>query len=110
MHKPFLIDKLKFDLRIYILLCGVDPLRMYFYKEGLCRLATEEYQPPCQANLNNLFMHLTNYAINKQNEEVQQQLQNDQNSESTGFKRSLNFALNYLRERGHDADKLLETI
>ena len=43
MHKPLLIDNLKFDLRIYVLLCGVDPLRVYFYKEGLCRLATQEY-------------------------------------------------------------------
>jgi tubulin polyglutamylase TTLL6/13 len=43
MHKPLLIDNLKFDLRIYILLCGVDPLRVYFYREGLCRLATQEY-------------------------------------------------------------------
>jgi tubulin polyglutamylase TTLL6/13 len=46
LHKPFLIDNLKFDLRIYVLLCGVDPLRVYFYKEGLCRLATCEYRPP----------------------------------------------------------------
>lgn len=40
VHKAFLIDKLKFDLRIYVMVCGVDPLRVYFYKEGLCRLAT----------------------------------------------------------------------
>ena len=46
LHKAFLIDKLKFDLRIYVLLSGVDPLRIYFYKEGLCRLATQEYKPP----------------------------------------------------------------
>ena len=31
MHKVFLIDKLKFDLRIYVLLSGVDPLRIWFY-------------------------------------------------------------------------------
>ena len=65
MHKPFLIENLKFDLRIYIYLCGVDPLRIFFYKEGLCRMATAEYKPPNQNNLDNLFMHLTNYAINK---------------------------------------------
>jgi len=65
LHKPYLIDNLKFDLRIYVLLCGVDPLRVYFFKEGLCRLATCEYEPPHQKNLDNLLMHLTNYAINK---------------------------------------------
>jgi tubulin polyglutamylase TTLL6/13 len=46
LHKPFLIDNLKFDLRIYVMLCGVDPLRVYFYDEGLCRLATFEYESP----------------------------------------------------------------
>lgn len=71
IHKAFLIDKLKFDLRIYVMVCGVDPLRVYFYKEGLCRMATQEYKPPAQSNLSNLFMHLTNYAINKFSDKFQ---------------------------------------
>jgi tubulin polyglutamylase TTLL6/13 len=31
----------------------------------LARFATEEYIGPQKSNLDNLFMHLTNYAINK---------------------------------------------
>jgi len=65
LHKPYLIDGLKFDLRIYVLVTGVKPLRCFIYKEGLARFATEAYQSPMGNNLNNLFMHLTNYAINK---------------------------------------------
>ncbi len=38
---PFLLDGLKFDLRIYVLLAGVRPLRIFMYNEGLVRLATE---------------------------------------------------------------------
>jgi tubulin polyglutamylase TTLL6/13 len=56
---------LKFDLRIYIFLCGLDPLRIYMHKDGLSRFATEQYVPPSNNNLDNFFMHLTNYAINK---------------------------------------------
>jgi tubulin polyglutamylase TTLL6/13 len=40
MHKPHLIDGLKFDMRIYVLVAGIDPLRIFVYEEGLARLAT----------------------------------------------------------------------
>ena len=67
VSNPLLYKGLKFDLRIYVLLAGCDPLRIYIYNEGLVRFATEKYEPPCEENIDNLYMHLTNYAINKDN-------------------------------------------
>jgi tubulin polyglutamylase TTLL6/13 len=71
------------------MVAGVDPLRVYFYNEGLCRLATQEYKQPHSSNLSNLFMHLTNYAINKASDKFQR----NQGDDDTGHKRSLTFAL-----------------
>ena len=65
---PYLIDGLKFDMRLYVLLYGVNPLRIFLFKDGLVRLATEQYVKPSDDNIDNLFMHLTNYAINKNND------------------------------------------
>ena len=87
MHKPYLIDNLKFDLRIYVLITGVNPLRCYIYKEGLARFATEEYISPLGSNLNNLCMHLTNYAINKDNDQFI--FNDDPNKDNIGHKWSL---------------------
>ena len=61
------------------------PLRIFIYKEGLARFATQDYVAPLGSNLNNLFMHLTNYAINKESEDFVQ----NNGSEDTGHKRSL---------------------
>jgi len=64
---PYLIDELKFDCRFYVLMTGCSPLRIFLYNEGLARFATEKFEPPNEENLNNHWMHLTNYAINRKN-------------------------------------------
>ena len=38
LTKPYLINGHKFDLRLYVLLTGIDPLRVFLYKDGLVRL------------------------------------------------------------------------
>jgi tubulin polyglutamylase TTLL6/13 len=104
MHKPYLIDNLKFDMRIYVLISGIDPLRIFVYEEGLARFATEEYKPPRSENLDNKFMHLTNYAINKEspnfifNEGVENM--------DVGHKRSLTSVYRQIAEDGHDVEEL----
>lgn len=67
LQKPYLIEGLKFDLRLYVLLAGCDPLRIFLYHDGLARFATEQYVAPSRENMENICMHLTNYAINKEN-------------------------------------------
>uniref|UniRef100_A0A2K5EJG9 Tubulin tyrosine ligase like 13 n=1 Tax=Aotus nancymaae TaxID=37293 RepID=A0A2K5EJG9_AOTNA len=66
--QPFLIDAFKFDMRIYVLITSCDPLQIFMYEEGLARFATTPYVEPSHNNLDNVCTHLTNYAINKHNE------------------------------------------
>jgi tubulin polyglutamylase TTLL6/13 len=97
LHKPYLIDNLKFDMRIYVLVYGVDPLRVFVFREGLARFATEEYTGPFKNNLDNLFMHLTNYAINKNNENFEHN--EDSADDETGSKRSITAVLKHIEDQ-----------
>lgn len=63
---PFLINGLKFDLRIYVLITSFDPWRIYIFNEGLVRFASDAYSPII--NKSNKYAHLTNYSINKKND------------------------------------------
>ena len=84
---PYLIDGKKFDLRIYVLVSGVDPLRVYIHNEGLTRISTSDYTVK---NITNQFAHLTNYSINKNSELFKAaSVDGEGDSETEGFKWSL---------------------
>ena len=44
IDNPLLVDGYKFDLRIYVALTSINPLRLYIYEDGLARFATQKYQ------------------------------------------------------------------
>ena len=91
MHKPHLIDGFKYDLRIYVVVNGINPLRIYIYKDGLARFATEKYVKQDEENIKNHMMHLTNYAINKESENFVANTNADE--DDVGSKRSLQAVL-----------------
>ena len=65
IDNPLLIQGKKFDLRLYVMIRGIDPIEAYFYKEGMARFATHNYKKPDQSNQKDLYMHLTNFSLNK---------------------------------------------
>ncbi|XP_042329065.1 LOW QUALITY PROTEIN: tubulin polyglutamylase TTLL13-like [Sceloporus undulatus] len=101
--KPFLIDGFKFDMRIYVLVTSCDPLRIFIYEEGLARFATMRYIEPSSSNLEDICMHLTNYAINKHNE-------NFVRDDNTGSKRKLSTLNAWMREHSYDTAELWRDI
>lgn len=105
MHRPLLIDKLKFDIRLYVLVKSLEPLQIYIAKEGLTRFCTEPYQEPSQKNLSHVFMHLTNYSLNVQSGNFVHS-----ESLSTGSKRTFSSVLYRLASKGVDIKKVWSDI
>lgn len=99
ISKPFLVDNLKFDLRIYVLVTSCDPLRIYVYKDGLVRFAVNPYQDPSNSNVDDVMMHLTNYAITKHSSDF---IRDDE----TGHKRKISHLNKWFDSNGYNKDKI----
>ena len=105
VHNPLLINSHKFDLRVYVLVTSIEPLRIYVFKEGLARFATEAYNTTDKTNK---YSHLTNYSINKKNDKFVQ----NQTAEHDdfGYKWSLAALCKHLDNIGIDMDFLWSRI
>ena len=98
IDNPLLINNLKFDLRLYVLVTNFDPLKIYVYNEGLVRFASEPYN--LETIKSNVYAHLTNYSINKKSENF---VQNKNLSERDfGNKWSLSALQSHLERLGID--------
>jgi tubulin polyglutamylase TTLL5 len=99
---PLLINGHKFDLRIYVLVTSFDPFRVYVYKEGLTRFATEEYTTA--TNKKSRYIHLTNYSLNKKN--ANWKTNEDADRDDYGFKWSVTALCKHLEQIGIDMNLL----
>jgi Tubulin-tyrosine ligase family len=111
LTKPFLLDGYKFDLRLYILVFGTNPLRIFLHDEGLVRLCTTKFNTKItNKSIKLATMHLTNYALNVKSDKFQEN-QNPSDIHD-GHKRSLKVFYDFLRQEKGDAtvDKLQESI
>lgn len=107
VSKPYLINGNKFDLRLYVLVTSVHPLRIYLYKDGLARFASVKYNDEL-AFLNDRYMHLTNYSINRLSKNY---TPNEDFAACEGHKWTLQTLLQYLKsEKRVDIDSLWEAM
>lgn len=105
--EPYLVDELKFDLRVYALVVSIDPLRIYLHREGLARFCTEKYEKPRDGNLELSFAHLTNYALNKNNPNFQQPT-DKKGQDKSCHKRSMQSVIKQIEEELQEKNKTNE--
>lgn len=120
---PLLIDKKKFDFRLYLLIKGVDTMHGYIAFEGMARFCTEDYAKPKMKTQNkdenkedkeyddndHLYSHLTNFSLNKKSDKYE--TNNDfENNENSGSKRLLSTIFRHLENDGIDVDEIKDDI
>ncbi|XP_013398741.1 tubulin polyglutamylase TTLL4 [Lingula anatina] len=64
ISNPLLVNGSKIDLRVYVHVTSINPLRIYVNPEGLVRISVEKYT---MKDINNRAIHLTNKDINDKN-------------------------------------------
>lgn len=101
---PYLLDGLKFDLRLYVLVTSCHPLTIFWHKEGIARFATQQYSLSKGKNEMSGFAHLTNYAINKDQAEFK--ISQSDIEAGTSSKRTLETVYKRLAEDGVDVNLL----
>lgn len=73
IERPLLYRGRKFDIRVLVMVD--DKMQVYVYRNAYCRTSTQEYSLD---NINDLFIHLTNYAVQKKNKKPTRQLEEDE--------------------------------
>ena len=105
---PYLITGRKFDIRLYAVITSINPLTVYYHRQGLCLFAVHQYNDD-DSHLNDLQMHLTNYEINK-NSELFVECSDETSEKVENSKWSLPFLWKYFDDIGVDSNKLRQEI
>lgn len=108
VDKPLIIDGKKFDLRVYVLISSVKPLIAFVNKEGLARFCTEDYEPPTNENIRDVYKHLTNYSLNKLSEKYV--LTEETQEINDGSKRTFCSLWKSVEKAGYDKDVIWSNI
>uniref|UniRef100_A0A1Q3F6B7 Putative tubulin-tyrosine ligase-related protein n=1 Tax=Culex tarsalis TaxID=7177 RepID=A0A1Q3F6B7_CULTA len=102
VERPLLINGSKFDLRLYVLVTSINPLRVFMHTDGLARFASVKYSEKSDT-LSDRYMHLTNYSINKLSDKYSA---NEDADACQGHKWTIKSLWSYFTEKGVNTDRL----
>ncbi|MDR5904895.1 PqqD family peptide modification chaperone [Franzmannia qiaohouensis] len=97
LANPHTIRGHKYVLRLYVLISSIEPLRVYLYRQGFAKLASEPWDPD---DVDNPYSQLTNPDINALNTDAEVPV------EFIDLERYRH----WLREQGHDDEQLFAKI
>ena len=106
IHNPHLINGRKYDMRLYLLVTGYCPLKIYLFDNGLARFCSEEYDLNPE-KMSDRYIHLTNYSINKTSANFEQ---NNSVSDEFGDKWTLFTLRKYFEKNKLDFDGVWKKI
>ena len=98
VYNPHLIRGRKYDLRLYLLVTGYTPVKIYLYDDGLARFCSEEYDLDPE-KMAVKYIHLTNYSINKTSAKFEQ---NNSVTDEFGEKWTLHTLRKYFEKNNLD--------
>jgi len=97
LSRPHLMKDRKYVLRLYVLVSSIEPLRVYVYEQGFAKLASCPYTLDDRSNP---YVHQTNPDVNARNTDAESPVV---------FVDFTRYRV-WLREQGHDDQKLFERI
>ena len=101
-----LINNKKYDLRLYVLVTGLKPLRIYLNQEGLIRIASRNFSLDI-SNIKDRYVHLTNTGVNSKSKEFI--IPNNDDSENANIW-NLHTYERYLKKINVDYNKIKDKI
>lgn len=102
IKNPLLLsNRKKFDIRIYVFVTSMDPLKVYIYDEGVVRFATREYNSDAKS-LKQKDVHLTNYSINVKKKGFVEPTADDEDCGGDGSKWTLSALRRHLHQHHRD--------
>ena len=90
-----------------MLIRGVDPVEAYLYDEGLARFCTHNYKKPDHTNIKDLYMHLTNFSLNKNSQKYKAPTDKFQDDDKSS-KQLFTAILKNLVNKGKDTRHLMK--
>ena len=71
IERPLLVNKKKFDIRVWVVVTSRDPLKAWIYEDYYIRLSLLEYDVE---DSDDVFVHLTNNSVAKKNKKLKNKI------------------------------------